>query len=104
MVEDTRATSRAVKLRSVSDAPRLRPLGQPHVVTVHTDKFGEPEFVSLPGKPTRHVEIIREHWRIDEGWWRQPMSREYRTVILDGGGNITLYHDLLKGLWYVQRA
>ena len=88
----------------MNDTPHLRPLGQPHVVTVRTDEFGEPEFVSLPGKPTRHVEIIREHWRIDEGWWRQPMSREYRTVILVGGGNITLYHDLLKGLWYVQRA
>ena len=86
----------------MNDTPHLRPLGQPHVGTVRTDEFGEPEFVSLPGKPTRHVEIIREHWRIDEGWWRQPMSREYRTVILDGGGNITLYHDLLKGLWYVQ--
>ena len=104
MVEDTRATSRAVKLRSVSDAPRLRPLGQPHVVTVHTDKFGEPEFVSLPDKPAPHVEIIRECWRIDEEWWRQPISREYRTVVLDDGGSITLYHDLLKGLWYVQRV
>ena len=88
----------------MNDTPHLRPLGQPHAVTVRTDEFGEPEFVNLPGKPTRHVEIIREHWRIDEGWWRQPMSREYRTVILDGGGSITLYHDLLKGLWYVQRA
>ena len=26
------------------------------------------------------------------------------TVILDSGGSLTLYHDLLKGLWYVQRA
>ena len=88
----------------MNDTPHLRSLGQPHVVTVRTDKFGEPEFVSLPDKPTRHVEIIRECWRIDEGWWRQPISREYRTVILDSGGSITLYHDLLKGLWYVQRV
>ena len=88
----------------MSDAPRLRPLGQPRVVTVRTDELGEPEFVRLSGKPARRVEAVRERWRIDDEWWRQPISREYRAVVLDDGKSLTLYHDLLDGLWYAQRG
>ena len=88
----------------MSDAPGLRPLGRPRVVTVHTDEHGEPTHVRLPGKPARAVETVCEQWRIDDEWWRQPISREYRVVILDDGRNVTLYHDLLEGNWYVQRG
>ena len=88
----------------MSDAPRLRPLGQPRGVTVRTDENGEPTHVRLAGKPARTVEAVRERWRIDDEWWRQPISREYRVVVLDDGRNITLYHDLLEGNWYAQRG
>ena len=88
----------------MSDAPRLRPLGQPKVVVVMTDENGEPTHVRMTGKPARTVETVRERWRIDDEWWRQPISREYRAVVLDDGRNVTLYHDLLDGLWYVQRG
>ncbi|MCA9298301.1 MAG: hypothetical protein KDA28_04500 [Phycisphaerales bacterium] len=85
------------------ERPRLRPLGQPRVVHVRTDELGEPTHVRLPGKTARMVESIRERWRIDDEWWRQPISREYRAVVLDDGRFVTLYHDLLDGLWYAQR-
>ena len=88
----------------MSDAPRLRPLSQPRVVTVRTDENGEPTHVRLPGKPARTVEAVCERWRIDDEWWRQPISREYRVVILDDGRNVTLYHDLLEENWYAQRG
>ncbi|MBT3327452.1 MAG: hypothetical protein HN396_14555 [Gemmatimonadales bacterium] len=88
----------------MSDTPRLRPLGQPSLVDVRTDERGEPVHVRMRGKPARQVEAIQEHWRIDDEWWRQPISREYRAVILSDGRNITLYHDLLDGLWYAQRG
>ena len=88
----------------MSDAPRLRPLGQPRAVTVRTDENGEPKHVRLPGKPARTVEAVLERWRIDDEWWRQPISREYRVVVLDDGRNVTLYHDLLAGNWYAQRG
>ncbi len=87
----------------MSDVPRLRPLGQPRVVTVRTDKNGELTHVRLPGKPARTVESVHERWRIDDEWWQQPISREYRVVILDDGRNVTLYHDLFEGNWYAQR-
>ena len=88
----------------MSDAPRLRPLSQPRVVTVRTDENGEPVHVRMPGKPARTVEAVLERWRIDDEWWRQPISREYRVVILDDGRNVTLYHDLLEGNWYAKRG
>jgi hypothetical protein len=88
----------------MSSRPRLVPLGQPKPVIVRADEQGEPVHVRLPGKTARRVAVVRELWRIDDEWWRQPISREYRTVVLDDGKVLTLYHDLLDGSWYVQRG
>ena len=88
----------------MSDAPRLKPLGQPKVVTVRMDEHGEPVHVRIPGRPARCIAVIRERWRIDDEWWRQTISRKYRVVVLDDGKVITLYHDLLDRLWYAQRG
>ena len=84
--------------------PRLKPLGQPRAVVVRTDEHGEPIHVRIPGRPARRVAVVRERWRIDDEWWRQSISREYRTIVLDDGKVITLYHDLTDGAWYVQRG
>lgn len=84
--------------------PQLRPLGQPRAVQVRTDERGDPEFVRLPGKTARKVAAIRERWRIDDEWWRSPISREYRSVVLDDGRVLMLYHDLVTGAWYVQKG
>ncbi|MDX1648024.1 MAG: hypothetical protein R3304_12830 [Longimicrobiales bacterium] len=73
-------------------------------MTVRTDEHDEPVFVRLPGKPARRIAVIRDRWRIDDEWWRQPISREYRTVVLDDGAVMTLYHDLVEGRWYAQRG
>lgn len=83
---------------------RLRPLGRPRPVDVRTDEDGEPTHVRLPGRPARTVDAVRERWRIDDEWWREPIAREYRAVVLDGGRLVTLYHDLLEGRWYAQRG
>ena len=68
------------------------------------DEHGDPTHVRLPGRPARTVEVVRERWRIDDEWWRQSISREYRAVVLDDGSYLLLYHDLLDGLWYAQRG
>lgn len=83
--------------------PRLKPLGRPKTVAVRTDEHGEPVFVRLPGKPARKVAVVRERWRIDDEWWRQAISRDYRTIVLDDGSVMTLYRDLLDDAWYAQR-
>jgi len=82
--------------------PRLRPLGMPRPVHVRTDARGAPVFVRLPGRTARKVEAIRERWRIDDEWWRTPISREYHALVLDDGRALTLFHDLVDDGWYVQ--
>lgn len=88
----------------MSSRPRLKPLARPKAVTIRTDDDGEPVFVRLPGKTARRVAVVRERWRIDDEWWRQAISREYRTIVLEDGAVLTLYHDLLDDSWYVQRG
>lgn len=88
----------------MSHRPRLKPLARPRAATVRTDDEGDPLFVRLPGKTARRVAVVREQWRIDDEWWRQAISREYHTIVLDDGAVLTLYHDLLDDSWYVQRG
>jgi hypothetical protein len=50
------------------------------------------------------VAVVRERWRIDDEWWRRPISRAYHAVVLDDGRSVTLYRDLLEERWYAQRG
>ena len=84
--------------------PHLRALGRPRPVEVRTGPEGEPVFVRLPGRPARRVAVVRERWRIDDEWWRRPISRAYHAVVLDDGRSVTLYRDLLEECWYAQRG
>lgn len=80
---------------------RLRPLNEPRPVEVRTDEHGVPTAVAVE----RHllpVRQVRESWRIDDEWWRRPVSRLYHTVILEGGTLVTVYRDLNDGRWYLQ--
>ena len=88
----------------MSQHPRLKALGQPKLVVVRTDEQCDPVHVRLPGKTARRVAVIRERWQIDDEWWRQAISRKYRTIVLDDGRVLTLYHDLIDGVWYVQKG
>ncbi len=94
---------------------RLRPLGLPSSIQVRTDREGYPVEVHLPGQRgtgsprrggSRHrietVASIYEIWRIDDEWWRQPISRLYHQVVLESGKMMTLYRDLIDGSWYAQ--
>jgi hypothetical protein len=45
---------------------------------------------------------VRERWRIDDEWWRHPLSREYLTMVLEDGRSLTLYLDLVQGGWWIQ--
>lgn len=71
---------------------------------MRTDEHGTPIHVRLPGKPARRVAVVRERWRIDDEWWREPISREYHVVVLDDGRVLTLFHDLTDDGWYAQKG
>jgi len=93
VVENSRASARP---------HRLRPLNLPvPVVVIVCD--GLPAAVTLDGAQ-RAVVAVRERWRVDDEWWRRPISREYVEVVLDDGRRLVLFRDLLTGEWYRQRA
>ncbi|HET7035230.1 MAG TPA: hypothetical protein VFI42_06050 [Thermomicrobiaceae bacterium] len=45
---------------------------------------------------------VQDVWRIDDEWWRAPISRRYFRLVLDDGSQRTVYHDLVAGRWFEQ--
>ncbi|MBI4538837.1 MAG: hypothetical protein HY704_04915 [Gemmatimonadetes bacterium] len=86
--------------RAETRAPQLRPLNLPRPAGVRTDGNGKLLFVYLNGK-RRRVAAVRERWRIDDEWWRDPIAREYTEVVLEDGRPVTLYRDLTVERWFV---
>lgn len=79
----------------------VRLLNRPRPVRVIADAEGRPARVR-GDRRWHEVTSIREHWRIDDEWWRLTISRAYYSVILDRGRLATLYRDLVTGDWYLQ--
>jgi hypothetical protein len=48
------------------------------------------------------VEGVIEVWRIDDEWWRETIARGYFSLVLEGGGHVTVFHDLVGDRWYLQ--
>lgn len=87
--------------RNTSD--RLRALNAPQRVQVELDEQRRPTVVKWPKKSAKRVESIGENWRMDDEWWRQPIVRRYVEVVLEGGGRVVLFEDLISGEWFVQK-
>ena len=95
---------------------RLRAVNEPRPVAVEADASGSPAAVTAAvgrsrGNGGGHggqeataavVETILESWRIDDEWWRQLISRRYYAVVLEGGGRVVLFEDLVTGAWFMQ--
>lgn len=88
MVAPARAPLRTDRLRAVND---------PRPVTVECDAQHQPSTVG-----GTMVESVLESWRIDDEWWRQPITRCYHAVILDGGKRVVLFEDIVTGEWFAQ--
>ncbi len=58
--------------------------------------------VAAPATQSRCVEEVLEIWRIDDEWWRRPISRRYVEVVLEGGAHVVLFEDLVTGDWFCQ--
>lgn len=80
---------------------RLRALNVPRQVAVALDGHGRPR--AIVDEHERAVESIGEIWRVDDEWWRQPISRRYFDVVLEGGRHMVLYEDLVTAAWWMQR-
>lgn len=93
-------------------AERLRALNVPMPVVVETDGQGLPVTVlevaqeragaCRGGQGGATVTDILETWRVDDEWWRNPVSRRYVEVALEGGGHVVLFENLVTGNWSLQ--
>lgn len=90
----------------------MRPLNLPQPIAVATDESGHPTLlkVDVPHpdggtaeRHTRTVDTVVEVWRVDDEWWREPISRRYFESVLEGGRHVVLYEDLTTGDWFMQR-
>jgi hypothetical protein len=84
----------------------LRPLNAPTPLKVQVDAAGRVVSVWRHGRLTpRTIAAVQDRWRIDDEWWREhAIARLYYEVILDDGTLLTIYHDLVRDLWFEQRG
>jgi hypothetical protein len=83
---------------------RLRSLNAPEPVVVEL-VANEPQAVrrSKDNGGGQAIETVLETWRIDDEWWRHPISRRYYEVMLESGKRVVLFEDLVIGCWFVQQ-
>ncbi|MGH7644869.1 MAG: hypothetical protein ACREMR_04710 [Gemmatimonadales bacterium] len=100
---------------AVPRVDRLRAINLPKPVTVELDAEGRPVAVLVGKRETGNgkrqsarppvrlsVEFLGETWRIDDEWWRRPIARRYVEVMLESGGRVVLFEDLVMGEWWMQ--
>ena len=73
---------------------------EPERIEVYAPK-GRPEAVRVRKRQTPVREVLNV-WRIDEEWWRRPVSRLYFSLELTSGARVTVFEDLATGAWYRQ--
>ena len=87
--------------RTAAGAGGLRLLNQPKPTAVEATPSGEPKSVVVQGR-FQQVRTVLNSWRIDDEWWREEIARRYFALELEGGRRLTVYHDLVRDLWYAQ--
>ena len=82
----------------------VRALNLPTLVDVEEDEGQRPVSVALRGRRLE-VTSIEDVWEIVDEWWRTtPVARRYYSVVLEDGSGLTVFRDLLSGLWHEQRV
>jgi hypothetical protein len=79
----------------------MNALNVPREISVAADDSGEP--LSITSDHGRwQVVRVENRWRIDDEWWRNEISRMYYQLLLSNGSMLTIFKDLLSGMWYQQ--
>jgi hypothetical protein len=86
--------------RATTGADHLRPLNLPRPITVLAE--GDQPAVLIDGGRRERVAEVQDVWRIDDEWWRSPISRRYYRVLLASGSLRTIFHDLIADAWFAQ--
>jgi hypothetical protein len=82
----------------------FRPVNPPVPVEVRESASQRPHAVRVNQK-WRRVLSIYDLCNVDEEWWRErPVKRMYYKVTVEIVGSVTVFRDLVDGLWYRQNA
>jgi hypothetical protein len=73
------------------------------ILKVITTSSGDPVRLTWEGR-LHVVEGIANSWRVDLGWWRLRIWRDYYKLYTTTGLLLVVYHDLISGQWYLQRV
>ncbi len=71
---------------------------EPTEVTIREDT---PRTVNHKNRLLQVREILN-FWRLDDEWWRKPVSRMYYLIEFTNGSRLTIFHDLITGKWFKQ--
>ena len=72
------------------------------LVQVETDAAGTP--MRLRMDATDHGELrICNRWRVDDGWWREPVARSCYKVVTRSGLVAVIVLDEIRGTWHLER-
>ena len=81
-------------------ARTTRRLARPSPASVRSGHGGVP--LALGRTP---VEAIREEWVVEDRWWTgRPLRRRYFELVLGDGRNVTVFRDLTRRRWFLQRG
>lgn len=80
---------------------QLRPLNEPKLIEVVIEEDRPTVLIDPPHH--YRVEQVQDTWIIDDEWWRDPISRQYFQVRLEGGIVRTIFHDRVSDTWFTQR-
>jgi hypothetical protein len=81
----------------------IRALNLPALLDAEEDGRRRPVSITLRRR-TLAVASVEEVWEVLDEWWRaSPVARRYYQVRLEDGTALTVFRDLLTGLWYRQR-
>jgi hypothetical protein len=72
------------------------------LVQVEADELGTPVRLRLDG--VDHGEVgVCNRWRVDDGWWREPIARAYFKVVTRSGLLCLVFLDEIRGTWHLER-
>ena len=71
-------------------------------ITVSADGTDVPTHIEWRGR-LHAVRQLSRRWRLDAGWWRRHIWRDYFQFVTADGLLLVVYHDLAAGGWYVER-
>lgn len=72
------------------------------LVQVETAPDGTPVRLRMDGETHGEVGICNR-WRVDDGWWREPIARACYKVVTRSGLLAVIFLDEVRGTWHLER-